>query len=147
MLVRLNNKAIVDNWDLFKSTIEQAVPKTYYTRPDRNSVMLEAALLGNIQCWVGLVKDETRATIITQVGKDYFSGHSSLLIYAIRITDHISREERDVIWKTLQEFGRAQGCQNIITHSSGLQMARAALKVNEDKGHITYFVTLPIEGR
>lgn len=146
MLVVLPNKEISNYWPLFKDVIRECIPVTKDMLPDFMTNMLESAMTGRIQLWLGSEprKDNFYLAMITKKAVDDLTGQRALLIYALKILHMTSQEVRKDDWRTFRKMARTFGVQRITAYCGSQAVANAFLKCNNGRGEIIPYAVVEL---
>lgn len=144
MLAVLPNKEISNHWPLFKDVIRECIPITKDMLPDYMTNMLQSALTGRIQCWLGFEGDEFYMAAITKKMIDDLTGQRTLLVYALKIFKKASRQVRQDDWKTFRRIARTFGVQRIAAYCGSQAVAQAFIKSNGGRGEIIPYAVIQL---
>lgn len=138
MLVVLPNKEISNYWPVFKDVIRECIPITKDMLPDYMTNMLESAMTGRIQLWLGSEprKDVFYMAMITKKTVDDLTGQRALLIYALKVFHLTDQQVRKDDWKAFRKAARTFGVQRITAYCGSQAVANAFLKGNGGRGEI-----------
>lgn len=145
MLVALDNKTIAERWDVFKDVIQTCIPTTPEMLPDRMQRMLQAALSGHIQCWFLYDKgDHFYGAGITKKSVDDLTGQATMLIYALKFFEQVSREARLRDFAAFRKVVKSFGCTHFSAYCGSGAVANAVIKSNGGLGEIINYVLVPV---
>lgn len=143
VLVRLLDQQIADNWDVIKFSMQEALPPFADNSDDVYNSLLQALLLGKLQCWTpaeGLDLKQFRTLITTRLLDDETSGTRNLLLYTAYAFVPISEEDGNAIYEGLYKFAKANKCNRVIGLTNNERMAQWLLKhgMKEEWRYFTY---------
>lgn len=144
MLVRLPNKLIAENWDLFKEALRDCVPATKDMSPDRMSRFLEWAMLGRAQCWFMYMGDceELGGVGVSVVSEDPLNGQKCLLIQAYKVYKPVDLSVQAENFETFSKFARETGCATVVAFCAEKLLAAEFARLT--KGRISYAVSVEV---
>lgn len=147
MLVVLPNKDIPKYWPMFKDVIRECIPITKDMLPDYMTNMLESALTGHLQLWLGFEEDNFYLAVITKKIIDDLTGQRSLLVYALKVFGRVSKDTRKEDWITFRKIARTLGVQRIAAYCGSQVAANAFIRANCGRGEIIPYAVIQIDER
>lgn len=147
MLVVLPSKDIPQHWPMFKDVIRECIPVTKDMLPDYMTNMLESALTGRIQLWLGFEDDTFYTAAITKKAIDDLTGQRSLLVYACKVFHKVSQATRQADWTAFRKIARSLGVQRIAAYCGSQVVANAFIRANGGRGEIIPYAVIQIDER
>ncbi|MEG0755689.1 MAG: hypothetical protein RR450_04780 [Oscillospiraceae bacterium] len=142
MLVRLPNKLIAEHWEIFKEAYRQSVPATSDVTPERMTRLLEAAMTGEVQCWLFFTGEECVGAGISRKYADDISGQEMLLIYAYWMWKAESFQLQTERFEALKDFARGVGCGRIGAFLSDKRLCAEYCRLTGSR--LTYLATVEV---
>ena len=127
VLVRLIDQQIADHWDVIKFAMKESLPPTAEDTEEIYNNLLQALLLGKMQCWTpmeGAELKQFRTLITTHLVDDSLSQTKNLILYTAYAFVPISDEDGVAIYKGLAAFGKANKCNRVIGLTNNIRMAQ-----------------------
>ncbi len=142
MLVLMNNTQLLNNHDLIRQTLYNAVPHADGMKPTRFMDMFDKALLGMCQIWNAIEEStgDTYGVAATEVVEDLYTGARSLLVYAFEMRKTVPVEQFNRDLETLKIFGKAQECKSMTAFCENETVARAYTRMVGEDSHYKFYV-------
>lgn len=137
MLIQLTPEQIASNWDFLKKNIVEGGPLDLQGNDEKHLNILNALLLGDMQCWAEAVYSENnfhiQALLLTQVLNNEVVGIKNLLLYSlVGLEDVFDIEKWNRGFLTVTQFAKKHGCHNILAYSDNVRILRMAERLNAD---------------
>ena len=116
MLIRLMPEQVAKYWDYIKFAVKEAAPNSYIDA-ERMSNILEALLIGTMQCWmlVRVIPDdyEVLCCVVTKLNIDPATGVKNMTVFALYGYDVMDKESWASAHETIVKFAIVSGCRYI----------------------------------
>lgn len=130
-LIKLLEDQVAQYWEVIKYAIRQSLPPITYDSDEKLNNLLEALLLGKLQCWVVSANPEdvkTEALITTRISEDEVSRTRSLLIYTLFSFKPLSEEVVNALRDGLLRYAKANKCSRVIAYTKDANVLSIATK-------------------
>lgn len=131
MLILLMPEQIAANWDFIRQQLVHSTPLELVSTETHQNGVLNALLIGDMQCWVEATLDDKgfhiQAILITQILDNVIVGVKNLLLYSFMGVEdmfHLDTWNRGLL--TITQYARKHGCSNIIAYSDNPRILRMA---------------------
>ena len=143
MLVRLTPEQVAEYWEGIKFAVEESLPPVAVEKPGTLNRILEAMLVGIIQAWVSLRREDKKvvALVTTTVADDNISRTKSLLIYSTYAFEQSEKSDWIEGFAALSKFAKGMKCDNITAYSNEADILKIAQYYNPE---MTTYIRFPL---
>jgi hypothetical protein len=143
MIVKLLPDQVAKHWKPIRRAIEESLPPVSEGAENRMEKILEALMIGEMQCWISHNSEGRVDNILTtSVTHDKISDTKSLMIFSIFGFDTDIKSWGEGL-TTLVRFARGKGCSRIIGYTKIDSVAKFVERIGGDASY--RFVTIPID--
>ena len=144
MIVHLLAEQTPDYWELIKYTKAESDPMKSSYMPDRMNRLLNAVLVGSVDVWIILNKEQIVGCILTTFYSDPVNGTQDLCIYGFA-----SAPDRTIppliygeMFSTITKYAKKHRCTQIVAYTDNEFLTNMAM--NTTKGSKKDFITFNI---